>query len=299
MLDMGFIPDIERICKLVPFTRQTLFFTATMPTEIRRITEQFLHNPVRVEVSRPASTVAATTQLLAKSGREPHDKRDTLRRLLRSADGLKNAIIFCNRKRDVATLHRSLHRHGFSVQALHGDMDQPARMAALEQFRKNEVTLLVASDVAARGLDIPEVSHIYNFDVPIHADDYVHRIGRTGRAGRTGTAITIVAGSNDAKAVAAIEKLIGQPIPYMGDGAVSAAAEQTEPPQQPSSPQRQGAPRSRRGRADGHRQPQRPAASASIARIPQRPPQPAKPRVDDDDVSHLPAFLLRPVPLKA
>jgi superfamily II DNA/RNA helicase len=298
MLDMGFIPDIERICKLVPFTRQTLFFTATMPAEIRRITEQFLHNPVRVEVSRPASTVAATTQLLAKSGREPHDKRDTLRRLLRSAEGLKNAIIFCNRKRDVATLHRSLQRHGFSVQALHGDMDQPARMAALEQFRKNEVTLLVASDVAARGLDIPEVSHIYNFDVPLHPDDYVHRIGRTGRAGRTGTAITIVAGANDAKAVAAIEKLIGQPIPWMGDGAAT-AAEHTESAQQPASPPRHGAPRPRRGRADGHRQPQRPAASASIARIPQRPP-PAKPRAAaDDEVSHLPAFLLRPVPLKA
>src|SRR5271168_602199 len=237
MLDMGFIPDIERICKLVPFTRQTLFFTATMPPEIRRITEQFLSNPVRVEVSRPASTVASTTQLLAKSGREPHDKRDTLRRLIHSANGLTNAIIFCNRKRDVATLHRSLLRHGFSVQALHGDMDQPARMAALEQFRKNQVTLLVASDVAARGLDIPDVSHIYNFDVPIHPDDYVHRIGRTGRAGRAGTAISIVAGSNDAKAVTAIEKLIGQSIPWMGEDALPPA-----PPQQSASPQRKAAP---------------------------------------------------------
>src|ERR1700730_8798630 len=224
MLDMGFIPDIERICKLVPFTRQTLFFTATMPPEIRRITEQFLHNPVRVEVSKPATTVATTKQLLARSGRESHDKRDTLRRLVRSAEGLKNAIIFCNRKRDVATLHRSLLRHGFSVLALHGDMDQPARTAALEQFRKHEVTLLVASDVAARGLDIPDVSHIYNFDVPMHPDDYVHRIGRTGRAGRAGTAITIVAGSNDAKAVAAIEKLIGNTIPFMDDRAVPAPA---------------------------------------------------------------------------
>ncbi len=229
MLDMGFIPDIERICKLVPFTRQTLFFTATMPSEIRRITEQFLHNPVRVEVSRPASTVATTTQLLVKSGREPHEKRDTLRQLLRSAEGLKNAIIFCNRKRDVATLHRSLLRHGFSVQALHGDMDQPARMAALEQFRKNEVTLLVASDVAARGLDILDVSHIYNFDVPIHPDDYVHRIGRTGRAGRSGTAITLVAGANDAKAVAAIEKLTGQPIPFMDKQPAAGAAPQQQP----------------------------------------------------------------------
>src|SRR6202163_2627766 len=127
MLDMGFIPDIERICKLVPFTRQTLFFTATMPPEIRRITEQFLQNPVGVEVARPASTLATTAQSLVKTGREPHDKRDTLRRLLRDATGLKNAIIFCNRKREVATLHRSLVRHGFSAVALHGDMDQAAR----------------------------------------------------------------------------------------------------------------------------------------------------------------------------
>ncbi len=294
MLDMGFIPDIERIGKLVPFTRQTLFFTATMPAEIRRITEQFLHNPVRVEVSPPATTVATTMQLLAKSGREPAEKRDTLRRLLRSVDGLKNAIIFCNRKRDVATLHRSLLRHGFSVQALHGDMDQPARTAALEQFRKGEVALLVASDVAARGLDILDVSHIFNFDVPLHPDDYVHRIGRTGRAGRSGTAITLVAGSNDLKAVAAIEKLIGQTIPWMGEAINAAAA-----PQQALSSPRQGAPLPRRGRPDGHRQPHhRPAASASIARIPQRPPQSAKSRPDDTDASHLPAFLLRPVPLK-
>src|ERR1700689_4891804 len=251
MLDMGFIPDIERICKLVPFTRQTLFFTATMPPEIQRITEQFLHNPVRVEVSKPATTVSNTTQLLVRSGREPHDKRDTLRRLIRAADGMKNAIIFCNRKRDVATLHRSLLRHGFSVQALHGDMDQSARTAALEQFRKGEVTLLVASDVAARGLDIPEVSHIYNFDVPIHPDDYVHRIGRTGRAGRTGTAITIVAGSNDVKAVAAIEKLIGRTIPYMEQpaGAASEAEEPAPAPRQTErQPERQ--PRGRHGRPD-------------------------------------------------
>jgi len=322
MLDMGFIPDIERICKLVPFTRQTLFFTATMPTEIRRITEQFLSNPVRVEVSRPASTVATTTQLLARSGREPHDKRDTLRRLIRSADALQNAIIFCNRKRDVATLHRSLLRHGFSVQALHGDMDQPARMAALEQFRKNEVTLLVASDVAARGLDIPAVSHIYNFDVPIHADDYVHRIGRTGRAGRTGTAITIVAGSNDAKAVAAIEKLIGQPIPFMDTLPGTAAApvsEQTpgrEPRQESRQPRRGRRDDQRRGdqqhdnpRRDNHRAPQpapvarieeaRSRRAAQPARPAQQAPRPACPLADDGDASHLPAFLLRPVTVKA
>src|SRR6201993_1207888 len=192
MLDMGFIPDIERICKLVPFTRQTLFFTATMPPEIRRITEQFLHNPIKVEVARPATTLATTAQFLVKSGREGHDKRDALRRLIRAAEGLKNAIVFCNRKRDVATLHRSLLSHGFNAAALHGDLDQSARTAALDSFRKGDVALLVASDVAARGLDIPDVSHIYNFDVPVHPDDYVHRIGRTGRAGRAGVAITIV-----------------------------------------------------------------------------------------------------------
>jgi superfamily II DNA/RNA helicase len=302
MLDMGFIPDIERICKLVPFTRQTLFFTATMPPEIRRITEQFLSNPVRVEVSRPATTVATTTQLLARSGRESHDKRDTLRRLIRSAEGLKNAIVFCNRKRDVATLHRSLLRHGFSVQALHGDMDQPARMAALEQFRKGEVTLLVASDVAARGLDIPAVSHIYNFDVPIHADDYVHRIGRTGRAGRSGTAITIVAGTNDVKAVAAIEKLIGQPIPYMDkamDKATDKATDKAPAASAASHAPAQRAP-AQRGRHDGDRRPPRPAPVARIEEArSRRSPPPARPRQDDSDASHLPAFLLRPVTVKA
>jgi superfamily II DNA/RNA helicase len=296
MLDMGFIPDIERICKLVPFTRQTLFFTATMPPEIRRITEQFLHNQVRVEVAKPATTLATTAQFLVKSGREGHDKRDTLRRLVRAAEGLKNAIIFCNRKRDVATLHRSLLQHGFSVLALHGDMDQPARTAALEQFRKGEVTLLVASDVAARGLDIPDVSHVYNFDVPVHPDDYVHRIGRTGRAGRTGTAITIVAGANDAKAVAAIEKLTGGAIPYMKDGALPAPAA-TAPEQPAAAAQRQAAPQPRRARNDAHRQTHR--SSASIARSPQRPPQPGKQRNEEADTSHLPAFLLRPVPQKA
>jgi len=285
MLDMGFIPDIERICKLVPFTRQTLFFTATMPPEIRRVTEQFLHNPMRVEVARPATTVATTTQLIVKSGREPHEKRDTLRRLIRSADGLKNAIVFCNRKRDVATLFRSLLRHRFSVQALHGDMDQPARMAALEQFRNGEVTLLVASDVAARGLDIPDVSHIYNFDVPHHPDDYVHRIGRTGRAGRSGTAIMIVAGATDAKAVAAIEKLIGQPIPAMEKPAGQPTAKHTPPQQRVSE------------RLHGHHHAGRksPTTRNEDPRPRRAPPPAPRPRGEDSDASHLPAFLLRPV----
>ena len=185
MLDMGFIPDIERICKLVPFTRQTLFFTATMPPEIRRITEQFLHNPVRVEVAKPAHHGRRPPpQLLVKTGREPHDKRDTLRRLIRSRRELQERHrLLQPQARGRAAAQARCCATASTPAALHGDMDQSARMAALDQFRKGEVTLLIASDVAARGLDIPDVSHVFNFDVPHHADDYVHRIGRTGRAG--------------------------------------------------------------------------------------------------------------------
>jgi superfamily II DNA/RNA helicase len=231
MLDMGFIPDIERVCKLVPFTRQTLFFTATMPPEIARITEAFLHNPQKIEVSRPATTAVGVSQFQVSVGREPHEKRDVLRRLLREAKDLNNAIIFCNRKREVAVVFKSLQKHGFSVGALHGDMDQSARTAALDQFRKGEIPLLVASDVAARGLDIPAVSHIFNFDVPHHADDYVHRIGRTGRAGRTGTAISMVT-SLDHKSIVAIEKLIGQAIPKAeGDFTVRSEPSDEQPRQ--------------------------------------------------------------------
>src|SRR5262245_54398276 len=297
MLDMGFIPDIERICRLVPFTRQTLFFTATMPPEIRRITEQFLHNPVKVEVARPATTVATTTQWLVKTGREPHEKRDTLRRLIRSAEGLTNAIIFCNRKREVAALHRSLIRHGFSAIALHGDMDQPARMAALDQFRRNEVTLLVASDVAARGLDIPAVSHIVTVDVPHHTADYVHGIGRTGRAGRSGTAITIVAPA-DRKGVAAIEKLIGQTIPWKGEA--PRASEPTETSEHRKYDQRSGGRRGHR-RQHHERRDATPVTPAPVTRLDEvRPRHAPKSRpAHADDGGHLPAFLLRPVRAKA
>jgi superfamily II DNA/RNA helicase len=265
MLDMGFIPDIERICKLVPFTRQTLFFTATMPPEIRRITETFLHNPQKVEVSRPATTATGVAQFQVGVGREPHEKRELLRRLLRDAKDLQNAIIFCNRKREVAVVHKSLQKHGFSVGALHGDMDQPARTAALDQFRKGEIPLLVASDVAARGLDIPAVSHIFNFDVPHHADDYVHRIGRTGRAGRTGTAISIVT-PLDQKSMAAIEKLIGQDIPR-AEGDFSTPAE-------PSHDER---PRGHRGR-DGSRGGRKPRREREPHQAKEREPQQAKER---------------------
>jgi superfamily II DNA/RNA helicase len=215
MLDMGFIPDIERIVKLVPFTRQTLFFSATMPPEIQRLADAFLHNPVKVEVARPASAAATIVQRLVSTGRDDFEKRETLRELIRGATDLKNAIVFCNRKRDVATLHRSLLRHGFNAAALHGDMDQHARMAALEGFRTGETTVLVASDVAARGLDIPAVSHIYNYDVPHHPEDYIHRIGRTGRAGRTGFSFTLVA-PGDERSLAAVQKLTGQDIVWDG-----------------------------------------------------------------------------------
>ena len=211
MLDMGFIPDIERICKILPFTRQTLFFSATMPPEIQRLADAFLSNPIKVEASKPATAATTVAQYIVPSGREAVDKRAVLRKLIREATDFKNAIIFCNRKRDVAILQRSLERHGFNAGALHGDMDQRSRTSTLDDFRKDRLTLLVASDVAARGLDIPAVSHIFNFDVPTHAEDYIHRIGRTGRAGLTGTAITI-ATPIDRKYVAAIEKMTGMPI---------------------------------------------------------------------------------------
>lgn len=214
MLDMGFIPDIEKICKMVPFTRQTLFFSATMPPEITRLTEQFLHQPARVEVARAASTADTITQLMVAS-HGGGDKRETLRRLLREAEGLKNAIVFCNRKRDVAIVHKSLEKHGFPVGCLHGDMDQSARMASLDAFKNGAVDILVCSDVAARGLDIPDVSHVVNFDVPTHSEDYVHRIGRTGRAGRSGVSLTIVT-SDDGKYVAQIEDLIKRKIDWQG-----------------------------------------------------------------------------------
>ena len=232
MLDMGFIPDIERICKLVPFTRQTLFFSATMPPEITRLTETFLHNPVRVEVARPSSTIETITQALVASGPGPA-KRETLRQLIRKADNFKNAIIFSNRKRDVALLSKSLERHGFSVGALHGDMDQRARMQSLDAFRNGDVSLLVCSDVAARGLDIPDVSHVFNFDVPTHAEDYVHRIGRTGRAGRLGTALSIVTRS-DQRYIDDIEKLIQRKIDWTGAPVADLPVDEDAPEEQVS-----------------------------------------------------------------
>ncbi|WP_428408557.1 DEAD/DEAH box helicase [Hyphococcus sp.] len=208
MLDMGFIPDIEKIFKMTPITRQTLFFSATMPPEIQRITDQFLHNPIRVEVSRPATAATTITQNIVRvPGKDDKLKRAILRELLRQ-DDVKNGIIFCNRKSTVDVVAKSLQKHGFNARPIHGDLAQAFRTETLEKFRTDEVQFLVASDVAARGLDIPAVSHVFNYDVPIHADDYVHRIGRTGRAGRKGAAMMLVTPA-DGKHYDAILKTIG------------------------------------------------------------------------------------------
>ena len=209
MLDMGFIPDVERIVAMLPKIRQTLFFSATMAPEIRRLSDAFLDNPRMITVSKSASV--ATTIVAGLAVVADEDKREALRRLIRSEE-VANALIFCNRKRDVDILYKSLSGHGFSVGSLHGDMSQPARFATLEKFKKNELRLLVCSDVAARGIDIGGLSHVFNFDVPYHAEDYVHRIGRTGRAGLTGHAFTLCS-PEDRLAVEAIEKLTGFAIP--------------------------------------------------------------------------------------
>jgi superfamily II DNA/RNA helicase len=209
MLDMGFIPDVERIVSMLPATRQTLFFSATMGPEIRRLVDAFLTNPKQIAVSREASVATTITEGLALVAE--HDKREALRRLIRSQN-VQNALIFCNRKRDVDILHKSLTKHNFDAGALHGDLAQTVRFATLEKFKANELRLLVCSDVAARGIDIGGLSHVFNFDVPIHAEDYVHRIGRTGRAGLEGKAFTI-ASPDDRYAVEQIEKLINHPIP--------------------------------------------------------------------------------------
>ncbi|MGE3305988.1 MAG: DEAD/DEAH box helicase [Rhizobiaceae bacterium] len=269
MLDMGFIPDIERICKLIPFTRQTLFFSATMPPEITKLTEQFLHAPVRVEVAKAATTASTVTQRLVKSGSKSWDKRETLRRLIRDeGDAIKNAIIFCNRKIEVSELFRSLVKHDFNAGALHGDMDQRARMTMLANFRDGKLKLLVASDVAARGLDIPDVSHVFNFDVPIHAEDYVHRIGRTGRAGRTGKSFTIATRA-DTRYVDAIEKLIGQTIEWH-DGDLSTVVQTEGEDEAP----RRGRGRERAGR-EGERSEKRERG--------ERKPRERKPREETAD----------------
>jgi superfamily II DNA/RNA helicase len=316
MLDMGFIPDVERIVGFLPETRQTLFFSATMPAEIRKLADGFLRNPIEVSVAPPASPAALVVQSLAVV--DPGDKREALRRLIRSED-VKNALIFCNRKRDVDILFRSLTRHGFDAAALHGDMPQPKRTETLDRFRNGEIRLLVASDVAARGLDIKGMSHVFCFDVPIHAEDYVHRIGRTGRAGLEGRSFTL-ASPEDGDAVAAIVKLIGREIPPIAIDGIDAAeleygGRRARRARRPAQPDRRrlradAAPRREPAEPRAPRRERRPSAKAEkeapasnvtsfprtpVARVPRRPerqPEPDRQVVGFGD--HLPAFLARP-----
>ena len=220
MLDMGFIPDIERIFKLTPFTRQTLFFSATMAPEIERITNTFLSAPAKIEVARAATTSDTITQSVimfkaSRKDREGTEKRALLRGMIESeAENCSNAIIFCNRKMDVDVVAKSMQKYGLDAAPIHGDLDQSKRMETLDNFRSGALRFLVASDVAARGLDVPNVSHVFNYDVPSHAEDYVHRIGRTGRAGKSGTAMMICS-PRDEKNFAAIEELVKMEIPRM------------------------------------------------------------------------------------
>ncbi len=209
MLDMGFIPDVERIVSTLPPIRQTLFFSATMPKEIRRLADQFLLNPKEISVSPPASPAETVSQGLIRCPGQ--HKRKALQELLSNED-VTSALVFCNRKRDVRALATALNKQGYPAGELHGDMSQPERMETLGRFKNGDLNLLVCSDVAARGLDMPAVSHVFNYDVPGHPEDYVHRIGRTGRAGRSGKAYTIATPA-DGKALLAIEKIIGKDLP--------------------------------------------------------------------------------------
>lgn len=220
MLDMGFIPDIERIFSLTPFTRQTLFFSATMAPEIERITNTFLSNPVKIEVSRAATTSETIEQAVVmvtpnRKDRAAKEKRDVLRALIEmEGDACTNAIVFCNRKVDVDIVAKSLKRHGLNAEPIHGDLEQSKRMEVLAGFREGSIRFLCASDVAARGLDITNVSHVFNFDVPSHAEDYVHRIGRTGRAGRSGKAFTICS-TQDERNFEDVKRLVKKDIPIV------------------------------------------------------------------------------------
>ena len=294
MLDMGFVPDIEAICSKLPPRRQTLLFSATMPPPIKKLADKFLTEPRHIEVSRPATANASITQILVES--TSRGKRETLRGLLR-AEGLKNAIIFANRKTTVRELTTSLKRHGFAAGQIHGDMEQSERLRELDRFKADEINVLVASDVAARGLDIKGVSHVFNFDVPWHPDDYVHRIGRTGRAGATGTAITLYT-REDGEAVDQIEKLTGCKIDRvpLADGPASPATDEDKP-KSPRRGRKAKPAADDSGRAASHPGETRPAPSvrsappAPVARpAPAAQPAPAA-DVNDGWNGPVPAFL--------
>jgi len=237
MLDMGFIPDIEEICTKLPRERQTLLFSATMPAPIKKLADKFLSNPRQIEVSRPASSNLLIEQRLLPVSSQK--KRDVLAGLLR-AEEVKTAIVFCNRKTTVRDLATSLKRGGLKAGQIHGDMEQRDRLAELDRFKREDINILVASDVAARGLDIKGVSHVFNFDVPWHPDDYVHRIGRTGRAGRTGIAVTLAA-KEDAEAVQRIEQLTGIAIPRTEGSPAPEAEPKPEPENKPERAKQAGA----------------------------------------------------------
>jgi len=244
MLDMGFIPDIENICSKLPVNRQTMLFSATMPPPIKKLADRFLSNPKYIEVARPATTNLNIVQ--HKVAVTSRNKRDVLRRLIET-DNVTTAIVFANRKTTVRELAKSLKRHGYSAGEIHGDMDQPARNAELERFKAGEISILCASDVAARGLDVKGVSHVFNFDTPWHPDDYVHRIGRTGRGGATGRSFTLVT-PEDAEAIANVEKLTGGPIPVYSfdESADEDTAQDTQGEAKPEGKPRRES-RSRRG----------------------------------------------------
>ena len=257
MLDMGFIPDIEEICSKLPKSRQTLLFSATMPPPIQKLAARFLRDPKQIEVARPATANINIEQRLVEVSADK--KRDALRDILRHEE-FKNAIVFCNRKTTVRELATSLRRSGFAVGQIQGDMDQSDRIAEFDRFKNNEINILVASDVAARGLDVKGVSHVINFDVPWQPDDYIHRIGRTGRAGMTGIAITLATRA-DAEAVAGIEKLVGHKIPRAGASAKHA---------KPAEPAEKAEPKAEKPeRRQDKRKPQREAA-AKPAREPSK-----------------------------
>jgi superfamily II DNA/RNA helicase len=278
MLDMGFIPDIERIFKLTPPRRQTLFFSATMPPEITRLTTQFLKDPTRIEASRPAMTAETITQYLVRiPSSDPKAKRAALRALVGRED-VKNGIVFCNRKSEVDVVAKSLKTHGFDAAPIHGDLDQSLRMKTLAAFRSGELKLLVASDVAARGLDIPDVSHVFNYDVSHHADDYVHRIGRTGRAGKLGQAFMIVTPADD-KSLDKVMKLIKMEPqeltldidwsdlggPRRARPAAKAVAEKTPvAPEEASAADAEAAPRRSRSRRPSRTEAAAPAATPAV-----------------------------------
>jgi superfamily II DNA/RNA helicase len=287
MLDMGFIPDVEKITGLLPQIRQTLFYSATLDDQMRKIGDKFVINPKVIEVTPPASTADTVKQFI--KGTTTKQKRETLRDLIR-AEEVANAVIFCNRKRDISTLKSSLERSGFDVLALHGDMTQSARIEALAKFKNGDVPLLVASDVAARGLDIAGLSHVFNFDVPNNPEDYVHRIGRTGRAGKSGRAFTLVANEDDRKTISAIEKLIGMSITPLEDNAAPDASADAAPGAQSEKPKQK-----KNGSRPGPHQRSH-SGSHTSKRHASRDERPAPPDSNGDsfkNTDHIPAFLQR------